>query len=378
MRCGRGLRWALLHACLLLGPLLLLLHIFVGIQVPGARGGSEDPGVAFTIISIDNSRREGEPGGSDPGSPPERRAYPRGWRTGRPEFVEEDPTPQTDYIPPIYEDENEVMTRQGGARREIELQPWVDGRPSFTAEVERFIAYITTPQVQCGQELRPSKQPHVGGPGGPWAVCLEGWFLPMKGLHPCVAYSFSMDQKDKDFVSVMAAAGCEVHQFDPGRRDRQTPGEVHQHQTWLDWRNLRAGHSKATPRHQSRHSQRPDSVRSSCSCVCIFLSVAQVEYVNADLESAEWRVVEGWVLDGTLRQIQQLVLTVHLQWAGFEVAGSSQEVVRFWYSVMRELHASGYRLLHSARGPGRAVLRHMLANASSTYTLSWVNTRWSY
>lgn len=94
-----------------------------------------------------------------------------------------------------------------------------------------------------------------------------------------------------------------------------------------------------------------------------------------DLESAEWRILESWIKDGTLKRINQLILTVHLQWAGFEVAGDEEEVVRFWYSVLKAVHISGLQLVHSAHGPGHIVLRHKLANSHSSYTLSWIRTR---
>ncbi len=93
-----------------------------------------------------------------------------------------------------------------------------------------------------------------------------------------------------------------------------------------------------------------------------------------DLESAEWRILESWIKDGTLRRINQLILTIHLQWAGFEVGGAKEEVVRFWYSVLRALRISGLQLVHSAHGPGHIVLRHKLADSHSSYTLSWIRT----
>ncbi|XP_015204262.1 probable methyltransferase-like protein 24 isoform X1 [Lepisosteus oculatus] len=363
MRPGRRLYCALMRTCLVIVPLLLLLQIFIAILVPGNRRFSEDT-VAFTIISIENTHEERKPGGADSGSLQQKNVYPRGAKSWRTDFSESEPGVQTNYSPHIYEDENELMTRQGGARRQVELQPWAAGQPSFTAEVERLLMFITTPQVYCARELLPGKAQAVKAPADSWVVCLEGWFLPMTGLQSCVAYSFSMDQKDEEFVSSMASLGCEVHQFDPGRKSRQTQERVQHHQMWLDWRNPRTGHRKATPR--------------KLSAIMQMLGHRMVEIVQADLESAEWRIVESWVLDGTLTQIQQLVLTVHLQWAGFEVGGSDAEVVRFWYSLMKELHTSGYRLLHSARGPGQAILHHALPNASSSYMLSWVNTRWSY
>lgn len=114
---------------------------------------------------------------------------------------------------------------------------------------------------------------------------------------------------------------------------------------------------------------------SASHSLCLAVHVVQVQFVNADLESAEWRVLENWVMDGTLGRIQQLVLTVHLHWAGFEVGGNNAEVIRFWYSVIRELYTAGFRLMHSAKGAGQTILHQSLPNTYSSYTLSWVNIR---
>ncbi|MGH0152604.1 UNVERIFIED_CONTAM: hypothetical protein FKN15_074110 [Acipenser sinensis] len=251
-------------------------------------------------------------------------------------------------------------------RSQIDLQPWAGGQPSFTAEVQRFIEYISTTQVHCARELMAGEPQEEKVLAGSWTVCLEGWFLNRE-VGPCVAYSFSLDQKDAGFVSRMASlAGCEVHQFDPGARP--VPGRdergVKRHQTWLDWREPKHGNRRNTPK--------------KLGLIMESLGHHKVEFVQADQESAEWKVLENLVLDGTLGRIQQLVVTVHLHWAGFEVGGSEAGVVRFWYSLLKELQGAGYRLLHSARGPGHTILQHRLAGVSSTYTLSWVNTRWNY
>ncbi|KAG7457843.1 hypothetical protein MATL_G00231620 [Megalops atlanticus] len=335
----------------------LFIKLLVGLKVPGARrAGSSEDGFGFTIISIPSGRGDISPDKSG-----------RIWdaESGGPELWEEEVGPRT--VPGLagYQDENEMTTQRGGIRRQVQLQPWAARQPSFTAEVERFISFITTPQINCSRTLVPDESRDEKAAADLWALCVEGWTLPMIDLQSCVSYSFSMGQKDEAFVKRMLQAGCEVHQFDPGRKQLPSPGPVQRHHTWLDWRGPRTGQKTglgdATPR--------------KLSAIMDALGHSEVHFINADLESAEWRVLESWVLDGTLRRIQQLVLTVHLQWAGFEVGGNSMEVVRFWYSVIRELHSAGFRLLHSSEGPGQTVLRHSLPNTRSTYTLSWVNTR---
>ncbi|KPP58423.1 hypothetical protein Z043_123750, partial [Scleropages formosus] len=128
-----------------------------------------------------------------------------------------------------------------GVREQVELQPWAAGQASFTAEVERFIAFITTPQVQCSQWLFPGSS--MGGrvPVTPWALCADGWGPPVSTMQPCVSYSFSMDQKDASYVERMLQAGCEVHQFDPSQKRESASGRLRGHRAWLDWRTPRRG-----------------------------------------------------------------------------------------------------------------------------------------
>ncbi|KAK1156718.1 methyltransferase-like protein 24 [Acipenser oxyrinchus oxyrinchus] len=365
MGSGGRLYCAFISACLVVLGMLLMLQVFVGFRAPGPRWVTKD-GVTFTIISIDSSRDGGQPGGGARGNQPERSSSPRGLETRGAVFLESEAGVLWDYMPQFYQDENENFTQKRSDRSQIDLQPWAGGQPSFTAEVQRFIEYISTTQVHCARELTAGEPQEEKALAGSWTVCLEGWFLNREA-RPCVAYSFSLDQKDAGFVSRMTSlAGCEVHQFDPGARP--VPGRdergVKRHQTWLDWR-------------ESKHGSRRNSPK-KLGLIMESLGHHKVEFVQADLESAEWKVLENLVLDGTLGRIQQLVVTVHLHWAGFEVGGSEAGVVRFWYSLLKELQGAGYRLLHSARGPGHTILQHRLAGVSSTYTLSWVNTRWNY
>ncbi|MBN3290395.1 MET24 protein, partial [Polypterus senegalus] len=357
MGSGRRMHCAIVRACLLILILFLTLQVFVGILAPGTPRFSED-GVVFTIISIENSWKPKE-------SPIAQSGTGQDTKTWGPEFLEGEHGDAAEYLPHLYQDENENMTRTEEVSNHIELQPWAGGQPSFKAEVDRFLAYITTPQVHCNKALTAGEVREKQVAASTWAICLEAWFLPRVPPKPCVVYSFSMDQKDGLFVSRMAAEGCEVHHFDPSSPSAHSQQEshAHHHRTWLDWREQKPGRRKNNPM--------------KLKTIMQFLGHKKVEYVQADLESAEWKVLENVLLDGTISLIYQLILTVHLGWAGFEVAGAEEEVIRFWYSLLWKLQSVGFQLHHSFRGSGQTVLRHSLTNASSTYTLCWVNTRWS-
>lgn len=68
----------------------------------------------------------------------------------------------------------------------------------------------------------------------------------------------------------------------------------------------------------------------------------------------------------------------HLHWAGFEVGGDDPSVVRYWYSLLKELERANFRLFHVYIDPNKPqlFLHQNILNASSSYTLSWVNTQW--
>ncbi|XP_049976514.1 probable methyltransferase-like protein 24 [Alexandromys fortis] len=104
----------------------------------------------------------------------------------------------------------------------------------------------------------------------------------------------------------------------------------------------------------------------------------KIDVLKADLESAEWKVLENLILEDVLEQIGQLIFEIHLHWPGFEVSGSESSVVRFWYSLLKELEQKDFRLFHTYKDLSKPqlFLKKDILNASSCYTLSWVNTRW--
>ncbi|XP_024113868.1 methyltransferase-like protein 24 [Oryzias melastigma] len=342
-------------------PFLLALHllllIIVGSGLPGAahvrgRARDRDGAVAFAVLSIE----------------PERSAQRRGAPVQRAVREEEE-------AGRVYVDENETHERQTGPR-ELEVQLWAADTPSFAAEVNRFVAYISTPQLNCSRVLSPEQ---TLAASSRWLLCADDWLLPAAD-RLCVAYSFSMDGGDKEFLETVSRLGCEIHCFDPSSSDASggcpgnslasncgDRGRVSKHKMWLEWRAQKRRGRKA----------RGDLGRVSRTLANIMAALGHhtVHFLYADLLSAEWRVFQSWIEAGTLQHVRHLVATVHLHWAGFEVGGSDEEVLRYWYSVLWGLQASGLKLVHSSAGESHIVLRQAVTNAHSSYTLSWVNMR---
>ncbi|XP_059205123.1 probable methyltransferase-like protein 24 [Centropristis striata] len=365
---GRGgvLRSGIL--LLLIPPFLLALQLLVvGPRLPRAgRAGVEEQEVAFSVISIE----------------PERHSRHRGSPSRRPGLEDEEEEVEDGERREgarAYEDENEILSRQMGPIA-LEVQPWATDKPSFTAELDRIITYITRPQLNCSRVLSPGQaqasQPPADSPH--WLLCAEDWLLPAADT-PCVAYSFSMDRGDADFLKTVSGLGCEVHSFDPSNSNASgghlgnslasnhgNGGVVRQHKMWLEWR---------VPRKRKKTRGNLGSVSLTLADIMEALGHHTVHFLYVDLLSAEWRVFQNWIESGTLQSVHSLVATVHLQWAGFEVGGTNEEVLRYWFSVLQGLQASGLKLVHSSAGEGHSILKQTVANGHSSYRLSWTNTR---
>ncbi|XP_026156568.1 methyltransferase-like protein 24 [Mastacembelus armatus] len=355
---------------LLIPPVLLALQLLVaGPLLPrAARAGAEEKegAVAFSVISIE----------------PERNSRQLGPTTRGPGLEKEEEVNDGERKEEagVYEDENEMHLRQVGPRA-LQMQPWAADEPSFTAELSRIVMYITKPQLNCSRVLSPGQaqasQPPVASPS--WLLCAEHWLLPAAD-RLCVAYSFSMDGGDADFLKTVSGLGCEVHSFDPSNTNasgghlgnslvsnRGDRGVVSQHKMWLEWRAPRKR------KHKTRGNQ--GSVSQTLADIMAALGHHTVHFLYTDLLSAEWRVFQNWIESATLQNVHHLVATLHLQWAGFEVSGTNEEVLHYWFSVLQGLQASGLKLVHTSAGGGHSVLKQTVANAHSSYTLSWVNTR---
>ncbi|XP_068603766.1 probable methyltransferase-like protein 24 [Brachionichthys hirsutus] len=350
---------------LLVPPFVFTLQLFVaGPRLPPASGvGAEEErhgAVVSSVISIDPKKNSRQPVHRRPGL--EEDVGAEDWERRN-------------------EDENEILTRQM-APRTLELMPWAADKESFTAELDRIMVYVPRPQINCSRVLYPGQaQPSLPPPADSprWMLCADDWLLPAVD-RPCVAYSFSMDGGDSEFLKTVSVLGCEVHTFDPsdsnassGHRGNSLAsthgdeGVVRQHKMWLEWRAPRKR------KHKTRGSL--GSVSQTLADIMAALGHHTVHFLYADLLSAEWRVFQSWIESGTLQSVHHLVAIMHLQWAGFEVGGTSEEVLRYWFSVLQGVKASGLMLVHSSPGEGRGVLKKSVTNAHSSYTLSWVNIR---
>ncbi|KAK7134088.1 hypothetical protein R3I94_015821 [Phoxinus phoxinus] len=255
-------------------------------------------------------------------------------------------------------------------RWKIDLEPWAAETRGLQEEARRFLRYISTPQVSCE---RPASVPPLFDreDHGSWVLCLDHRFSLAQRIASkhCRVYSLRLAADDDGLERMLAGSGCEVHCFDPSLRSAHLQEEhMWLHRLSVDWRDPNPDRLHA---HTHTHSRR------KIKDILNSFGHRQVDVLKLDLESAEWKVLENLVLERVLDSLGLLLLELHLHWPGFEVGGDEPSVIRYWFSLLRELERAHYRLYHSYSDPNkpRLILHRNIQNASSSFVLGWVNTR---
>ena len=352
--CGALPRW-LLGAALLLGLRLCMELRHAGSGPPG-RGDSPGPPRTHLL--------------SAPGSPRGARrrqvTYVRSGRRVLPRGGGSTTSPEPSCCA------QGGLLRRKGSRWHIELQPWAGPSRSLDEEASRFLSYISTTQIACDYMGTDSLATDSSPAPKPWLVCLDDRFGLAHQIRSkrCRLYSLGLGSDDTHFEVSMANGGCEVHRFDPSVKSAhvlERQGLWH-HRLSIDWRDP----------HPAVAAQKPHGNTRKLGSILNEFGHHKIDVLKADLESAEWKVLENLILEDVLEQIGQLVFEIHLHWPGFEVSGSESGVVRFWYSLLKELERKHFRLFHTYKDltKPQLFLKKDLFNASSCYTLSWVNTKW--
>ncbi|KPP63203.1 hypothetical protein Z043_118557 [Scleropages formosus] len=256
-------------------------------------------------------------------------------------------------------------------RWHIDLQPWAGPLHSLEDEAMRFLTYIKTPQVRCAPPAGGALADDLQGLAGPWQVCLdERYGLSQRiGNKQCRVYSLGLGMDARALELSLARVGCEVHRFDPsGSQAHLHDSAMWHHSLSVGWRDP----NPAVPQLRRRGTTK------KLATILSEFGHRKIDVLKADMESAEWKILENLILEDVLEHIGQLLVEIHLHWAGFEVGGDDAAVVRYWYSLLKELERSHFRLFysHAYSGRPRLFLHRNLFNTTSAYTLGWVNSKW--
>ncbi|KAM7117343.1 putative methyltransferase-like protein 24 isoform 4-T5 [Ciconia maguari] len=257
-------------------------------------------------------------------------------------------------------------------RWHIELQPWASPTPSLNYEALRFLKYISTSQISCEHMNLNSLRGYSETAKKPWSICLDERFSLIHRIRSkqCRLYSLGLGNDDNQFEISMANSGCEVHRFDPSIKSAHIQEGRHlwYHRLSIDWRDP----NPAIAAHKLHSNTK------KLGTILNEFGHQKIDVLKADVESAEWKILENLILEDVVEQIGQLVFEVHIHWPGFEVSGNDSTVVRYWYSLLRELELKDFRLFHTYKDLSKPqmFLKKEAFNASSCYTLSWCINSW--
>ncbi|XP_028578995.2 putative methyltransferase-like protein 24 isoform X1 [Podarcis muralis] len=309
--------------------------------------------------------------------------------------------------------------RKKTIRWHINLQPWASPTASLNNEARRLLKYISTAQISCDHMSMNNLPGNPNSSRRPWSICLDDRFSLVHQIKrkQCRLYSLGLGSDNNQFEISMANSGCEVHRFDPSIKlaHIQKGQRLWYHRLSIDWRDPNPmiaahklhtntkklgtvlndfGHHKGIGNKLDCCSQQVYLLKSLTSGKMPMMSkqkwkmgngrnrkgkgLVNIDILKADMESAEWKILENLILEDVVEHIGQLVLEIHVHWPGFEVSGNDSTVVRYWYSLLKELELKDFRLFHSYKDLSKpqVFLKREAFNASSCYTLSWVNTRW--
>ncbi|XP_010854991.1 PREDICTED: methyltransferase-like protein 24 [Bison bison bison] len=222
-----------------------------------------------------------------------------------------------------------------GPRWQIDLQPWAGPARSLDEEALRFLKYISTIQIECDHMSTDSLATDSSPTKKPWPVCLDDRFGLVHQIRnkQCRLYSLGLGSDDTHFEVGMASNGCEVHRFDPSVKSAHVleSERLWFHRLSIDWRDPHPAVAAQKPYgntrklgailnefgHHKEHASRsyvvPDKRKPR-----FWPAADKIDVLKADLESAEWKVLENLILEDVLEQIGQLIFEIHLHWPGFE------------------------------------------------------------
>ncbi|KAL5012558.1 hypothetical protein ScPMuIL_011109 [Solemya velum] len=183
--------------------------------------------------------------------------------------------------------------------------------------------YITTFQILCRKQVRVG---HLVDGG--WEICEDDAYIPKK---PCLVYSVGIANDFSFDDEIVERYGCDVHSFDPtiNQKDHLRGTQIHFHPIGLA---SRTGEESIGPvmtlediRTKFGHTNRP------------------IDILKIDIEKMEWVVLPQMLKKGTLHDVRQIVMELHIRM----VYSFPKERYTNFLVVLRQLYEAGYRIFQA-------------------------------
>lgn len=228
--------------------------------------------------------------------------------------------------PPIERPDEEYPNKLMFTKSLLLEFPWATTNHDYTAESKQFISLIKNTEKSqiCSQMFTSSK----------WSCCLTDTLL-----HDGIVYTFDVEQEnnlDFEYELHEHAKLQAIHAYNPNivePSNLEETDKVTYHKIALDT--------------ESNARQNRRWTRQTFQEIRTTFDHTQVSLVRLNMNSSEWKIMKQLLENGEIMHIKQLVVKIHLHWAGFGISGSSDEVVHQWYNIISSILQSGMTLVAS-------------------------------
>jgi len=204
--------------------------------------------------------------------------------------------------------------------------PWASSDHDYTAETTNFLKLIknTENSQKCSKMFNYSN----------WSCCISDSMSRGSGI----VYTFDVEQENNlAFETGLREMGNaqHIHAYNPNIKEVTANADsgVVLHKIALDT--------------ESNERQKRRWTRKTFKQIRSGLGHNKVNIVRLNMNSSEWKIMKQLLENGEIMHIDQLVVKIHLHWAGFGISGSSEEVVHQWFNIISSIIHSGMSLVSS-------------------------------
>lgn len=180
--------------------------------------------------------------------------------------------------------------------------------------------------TQCSRKLRMGKI----GDGG-WEICDD---VDVRPRHPCIVYSFGINNDFSFDDKTAKYYGCHVYSFDPSMKQEShnRSDKVHFYKIGI------AGETTVNKRGWKLYTF--SDIRKLLGHVN-----ATIDVVKIDVEGAEWSSLKHMVASGEIKHFKQLLLEYHVA-----------TIKRDSLEVVQSVESQGYKKFYTHKNPACPVL----------------------
>lgn len=236
------------------------------------------------------------------------------------------------HVPTIPDNSYDIQNEDLDDDKSIMLNfPWANESHDFTAESQQFLNLIINTLNTENTQLCPKNYS-----SSKWFCCLTDDIL-----YDGIVYTFDVEQENNIEFEIGLSRIAElqsVHSYNPNLKEpMEITEEVDADQNVVEYHKIALDT-------ESNEKQNRRWRRKTFSEIRTSFEHDRVSLVRLNMNSSEWKIMKQLLDTGELKRINQLIVKIHLHWAGFGISGTPEEVVHQWYNIIRSIIESGMTL----------------------------------